>query len=99
HAAALDFNEFYLGASYGIASATVYVGDSYKYTEFGAGTTVADMFDASVAFGIVSPDTGSSVNQTTFGLSKDFDNISANLTVGTFDTLDTEFAIGVNASF
>ncbi|MDQ6988914.1 MAG: hypothetical protein Q9M19_03455, partial [Mariprofundaceae bacterium] len=69
---ALDFNELYAGGSFGIASLTAYYNSDAKnlYTELGAGTTVADMFDASLAFGINSPDTGSSTNHTTLGLSK-----------------------------
>ncbi len=98
-----DANEFYAGASMGIASATVYVGDDNNYFEVGAGNTVADMFDASVAIGINSPDTGSSTTQFTLGASKDYDmdsyTLSPSFTIGKAGDADAEFAVGVNASF
>jgi len=99
----LDAEEFYVGASYDIASLTAYIGDGYNYIELGAGATVADMFDASAAVGINSPDTGTSTTHITLGASKDFDmgsyTLSPSLTIGSVTDLDTEIAIGVNAAF
>jgi len=99
----LDAEEFYLGASYDIASATVYIGDGYNYIEFGAGQTVADMIDASVAIGVNSPDVGTSTTHFTLGASKDYDmgsyTLTPSLTIGSVTDLDTEFVLGVNASF
>jgi len=99
----LDVNEFYLGASMGIASATVYISDTYNYIEAAAGDTVADMFDASIAVGVFSPDVGTSTTHITLGASKDFDmgsyTLSPSLTIGSVTDLDTEVALGVNASF
>jgi len=95
----LNVNEFYVGASYDIASLTAYISDTYNYIEASAGTSIDDMFDVSLSAGVFSPDVGSSVNTYTLGLSKDFDNISANVTLGKFDTLNAEFAAGVNYAF
>ena len=97
----LDFDEVYAGVSYDIASLTAYYTATNKnlYTELAAGTTVADMFDASFAFGINSPDVGSSTNHVTLGASKDFDNITANLTIADTKASGTEFAAGVNYAF
>ncbi|HID35868.1 MAG TPA: hypothetical protein EYP39_00590 [Ghiorsea sp.] len=99
----LDANEFYVGASFDIASLTAYIGDGYNYIEAGVGATVADMFDASAAVGINSPDTGTSTTHITLGASKDFDmgsyTLSPSLTIGSVTDLDTEVALGVNASF
>jgi uncharacterized protein (TIGR02001 family) len=94
-------NEIYAGISKGIAALTAYYNTDSKglYTELDAGMTVADMFDASASFGVNSPDVGSSTNHFTLGASKDFDNITANLTIGKQTNLDTEFAVGVNAAF
>lgn len=99
----LDVNEFYLGASMGIASATVYISDTYNYIEAAAGDTVADMFDASIAVGVFSPDVGTSTTHIILGASKDYDmgsyTLSPSLTIGSVTDLDTEIAIGVNAAF
>ena len=99
----LDANEFYVAASYDIASLTAYIGDGYNYVEAGVGATVADMFDASAAVGINSPDAGTSTTHITLGASKDFDmdsyTITPSLTVGSVTDLDTEVAFGVNSSF
>ena len=98
----LDADEFYLGASMGIASATVYIGDGYNNIELGAGQTVADMFDASITAGVTTPDAGSSATYFALGGSKDYDmgsyTLSPSLTIGSTDA-GTEAAIGVNASF
>ncbi|MDQ6977630.1 MAG: TorF family putative porin [Ghiorsea sp.] len=98
---ALDFNEVYGGLSYNIASLTAYYDATNKnlYTELSAGTTVADMFDASLAFGVNSPNVGSSTNHTTLNLSKDFESITGNVTVGKAGSATTEFAAGVNYAF
>ena len=99
----LDAEEAYLGASMGIASLTIYMGDGYNYIEAGVGDTVADMFDASLSVGSNSPDSGSSTTHTTLSLSKDFDmgayTLTPSITVGKVTDLDTEFVAGVNASF
>ncbi|MDQ7004421.1 MAG: TorF family putative porin [Ghiorsea sp.] len=99
----LDVNEFYIGGSYDIASATAYISDTYNYIELSAGDTVADMFDASVAVGVFSPDVGTSTTHITLGASKDFDmgsyTLSPSMTAGKAGDLGAEFAMGVNASF
>ncbi len=97
----LEFNEIYAGVSFDIASLTAYYDSDNKnlYTELGLGTTVADMFDASFAFGVNSPDVGSSTNHITLGASKDFDNINVNATIGKAGSADAEFAAGVNYAF
>ncbi|MDX8380950.1 MAG: TorF family putative porin [Ghiorsea sp.] len=98
---ALEFNEMYGGVSYDIASLTAYYDSDNKnlYTELGLGTTVADMFDVSLAAGVNSPDVGSSTNHYTLSASKAFDNVSVNATVGKAGSVDAEFAVGVNAGF
>ena len=97
----LNFNEVYAGISKGVAALTAYYDSSNKnlYTELGAGMAVEDMFDVSASFGVNSPDVGSSTNVYSLGASKDFENITVNLTAGKFDTLSTEFAVGLNAAF
>ena len=99
----LDAEEAYIGASMGIASLTVYMGDGYNYIEAGVGDTVADMFDASLSVGSNDPDAGDSTTHITAGVSKDYDmgsyTLTPSLTVGKVTDLDTEFVVGVNASF
>jgi len=96
-----DFDEVYAGVSFDIASLAVYYNADAKnlYTELGVGATVADMFDASLAFGVNSPDVGDSTNHITLGLSKDFDNITGNVTVANTKLNDTSFAAGINYAF
>ncbi len=97
----LDFDEIYAGVSFNIATLTAYYNADAKnlYTELGVGTTVADMFDASFAFGVNSPDVGNSTNHITLNLSKDFDNITGNVTIANTKANDTSFAVGVNYAF
>jgi len=96
----LDVNEFYIGGSYDIASLTAYIGDGYNYIEGGVGSSVADMFDASLSVGY---ETNAKTTHTTFGASKDFDmesfTMTPSLTVGNTKAGGTEYALGVNASF
>jgi len=92
--------EFYIGGSFDIASLTAYIGDGYNYIEGGVGSSVADLFDASLSVGY---ETNAKTTHTTFGASKDFDmesfTMTPSLTVGNTKAGGTEYALGVNASF
>ena len=106
----LDFEEFYVGGSYSIASATAYIGDGYNYLALSAGDSIADLFDASVTIGYTDRDAGTSeVSDVTLSASKDFDMGSFTLTPsltyampqGDLSTAgyNDEIAVGLNASF
>jgi len=91
--------EFYASVAYDVASATIYVAETYTYYEIGAEYGL-DVVDASILAGY---DDAAQKSDVTLGLSKTYEMSSYTLTpsfvVGKLQGADAEFVVGVKASF